>query len=91
MKILFKEHISKRNLPVNFKKEDTLLFEHEFEKKIANTHIIQLKRAFIIREIIIGFSLNLRKYLSYSLVHPDISIVTILKKNTIVQERVSKI
>ena len=80
MKIIFEKHISKRKLPVNFNLVDKILFEQEFERTIANTHLVRIKNAFVTREIIIKSLFSLRKYLRYSLVYPNISGLILLKR-----------
>jgi hypothetical protein len=80
MKILFEEHITKRKQPVNFNNGDLQIFEHEFERKIRDTHLLVLKNAFYIYDVIMKFGKSPRKYLSYSLVYPDIPFKTILKR-----------
>ncbi|WP_310557750.1 glycosyltransferase family 61 protein [Flavobacterium sp.] len=80
MRIVFQEHISKRKQPINIENKDILLFEHEFEKKIRNSHYILILNGFILNGIIIKFGTNLKQYLSYALVHPILSNKKILKK-----------
>jgi capsular polysaccharide biosynthesis protein len=80
MKIIFEEHISKREQPKNIENDDISLFEHEFEKKIRNTHLIKISNGAIIQDIIVKLLENPRKYLTYTLVHPTISAKSIFKR-----------
>ena len=60
MKVIFKKHISKRKPPLNLLKVDYMLFEHEFEKEIKETHLIEVSNAIILKDIIIK-KLNFKK------------------------------
>lgn len=80
MRIIFEEHVSKREQPKNIKNEDISLFEHEFESKIRNTHLIKISNGVILQDIIVKLFKNPRKYLTYTLVHPSITIKSLIKR-----------
>lgn len=80
MRIIFKEHISKREQPKNIENDDVLLFEHEFEKKIRDTHLIIISNGIVLQDIIVKLLESPRKYLRYTLAHPTITIKYIFKR-----------
>lgn len=80
MRVIFEEHLTKRKLPVNFKKEDTPLFQDEFERKIRDTHLVKLKNGFFIYDVIMKLWKNPKKYFSYSLVYPEVPLKTVIKR-----------
>lgn len=80
MRVIFEEHISNRKRPVNIVNDDIALFEHEFKKNIRNTHLIRVYNGIILKDIIIKLWKNPRKYLTYTLINPNITIKSILKR-----------
>lgn len=64
MKVLFKEHIVKRKLPVNFKETDRGLFEHELEKRIAKSYLLELSNVFVF-DYILFKPWSLSRYFKY--------------------------
>lgn len=92
MRIIFEEHISKRIQPKNIENDDIPLFEHEFEKKIRNTHLIKLSNGIILQDIIVKLWENPRKFLGYTLVHPTITTTkSILKRFLLLRRRLNTI
>jgi len=80
MKIIFEKHLSTRKPPVNITNVEISLFQHEFEKKIRNTHVIKISNGFILNNLIIKFGCNLKKYLTYSFVHVIINNKGLIKR-----------
>ena len=78
MKIIFEKHTSVRRKPANIVDDDILLFKHEFEKIIRDTHIVEISNGLILNDIIVN-SFNLKKYIKYSLLQP-IGYKSILKR-----------
>jgi capsular polysaccharide biosynthesis protein len=78
MKIIFEKYKSVRRKPANMVDADILLFKHEFEKEIKETHLVEMSNGLIFNDIIIN-SLNFKKYITYSQLHP-IGYKSILKR-----------
>jgi capsular polysaccharide biosynthesis protein len=65
MNIIHQKHKAFRKKPVNLKSEDLILFAHELEKDIRDTHAITLRNAYILQDSI--FTLNdLKFYTEYT-------------------------
>jgi hypothetical protein len=45
VKVIYPESVSKRRLPVNFEQKDSPLFEHEFQKTIPATRLLEFENA----------------------------------------------
>jgi capsular polysaccharide biosynthesis protein len=80
MKIIYEEHLSKRKQPANLKNDDITLFQHEFEKKVINTHLLKLSNGIILKDLIIELWQTPHKYKSYSLAHPKITKKSIIQR-----------
>lgn len=78
MQIIFEEHISRRKHPINIVHSDVPLFEHEFEKKIQETHLLEISNGIVLNDYIVA-GISLKKYLAYSQIHP-VSYKFIIKR-----------
>jgi len=68
MEIIFPEHMAERKAPCNLNEADRPLFEHEFRKRIRETHLLRLRDCTILNDLILKGS-DPWKYMTYSQIH----------------------
>lgn len=69
MRILYEKHLSERKPPQNLKVEDRPLFERELSRELPEAHLLTLKNAWVLHDLIAD-SGKLSRYLAYTHVYP---------------------
>ena len=79
MRQLYYQHISERRQPINLKKEDISLFQHEFKVLIRETHLRKLSNVYIFADLIFDIK-KIRTFFSYCHIPKSKKIKSIIKR-----------